>query len=704
MAEPPLIPTSPTTPDLAVTAERLATLKQRLQAISVKHTNRRGSQDSLTLKRSSSGSSVADSMERAETEPERMSVGSRLSTASLDSTKVDTLPDGETPAQPPPPQPDPACTCGTVINQDRPQFCNSCGGMIEPIARIELERAQLANQLSELQRKLHTMEQRQDASTHEMSLLRTRVQEMEEALATKERELSSVKADLDRIGQKLIDEVEVRAELQHSKDAVQEELEELTKSLFEEANSMVATEARQRYEYQKREQALKQQLDEVMAQLQMERDQLKELRTRMEDMEHQQVPSSSDSTEYNPRLSVNSSASFEKDNGAENPPAEQAIDPVLLAEFEEFVTASPDTRWSKLHTLHFMKNALEDDVSPCLRFGGNPRTSTKKLLDAIAANTCLVEEMSAAQIAALEARSSRFDRSSTASPRPSTSPSRSDGSSKKGHDPTPDVVDLAIPVAVPAGHSKTAPSTQAIFNKTVMERLSSAFSSGSLQLGSSSTNHASVGPNGCSACGRSAIQPSSSSQTPPPVRFQFKTSDAPDDIWNPICVQCRDRLVAVCEFYNFVRHIRQGLYTTRRREDLYLEMLNLKRRMFYARIGASKFAEGDKPFFKKRTRPNSSVPGSASEVLANRPGDITPPPTTGASIPKLSFSPLFKRRSAASVNSVDSPKSPVDSNGSLGAIADTPGAEVQEHVGDEVGKSDESTSPNNPGMMAMMIK
>ncbi|KNC96443.1 uncharacterized protein SPPG_08036 [Spizellomyces punctatus DAOM BR117] len=683
MPEPPLMPppTSPTAPEFAVTAERLASLKQRLQAISVKHANRRSSQDSLTIQRSTSFGSIGSETEQSVGEPsartsvysvDAIKISDGASTVEYDSSKIS---DGETaigaelaePSQEEP-QPDASCTCRNVIREDNPQYCHRCGGILYPVARLEKERAQLAKQLDLVQRKLTVMEQRQDASTHEMSKLRIRVHELEEAVATKDQELASVKKDLDRMGQKLIDEVEVRAELQHSKDAVQEELEELTKSLFEEANTMVATEARQRYEYQKKEQTLRHQLEEMTQQLEMERSQLRELRARMEDMDHQQ-PSAASSlgnmTEGQARLSVYSSISDMGDDTSEGQSTEEAIDPVLFAEFEEFITASADVKLSKMHTLHFMKNALEDDIFPCLRFGGNPRTSTKKLIDAISANTCFVEEMTATQIAALEAQASRFERSKTASPMRSNS--QSADSSKRNSTLLPDNFDASLGANIPPAQTKTPPPTQAIFNKTVMERLSSAFSGGTLQLGSSST----LVTNGCSTCGRSSVNS-------PTCRFQFKSSDLPEDAWCPICVNCRDRLVAVCEFYQFARHIRQGLFSTRRKEDLYLEMLTLKRKMFYARIGATKFSEKDKVFLRKKPRPNSTIVSVAIHAASadaltlakasDEAGLEAPLSSAGstASMPKLSFSPLSKRRSVTSTNSAESPADnktfPVDGN------------------------------------------
>ncbi|KAJ3177646.1 rab guanine nucleotide exchange factor S2 [Geranomyces variabilis] len=703
--------TSPTAPEFAVTAERLASLKSRLQAISVKHASRRTSQDFSSLSNSPRQSLSGESpttvpMHRSPSETSFSgSMGSSTLLAGEEASRSgrgseNQLAGGGYNSEPELMSDDGAsikdqrrpsihqvagrepCRCKGVLNDDDPTTCGTCNGVLTPVARLEKERARLAARLVEEKQKVRAMEQRQDASTHEMAALRTKAHQFEEAVAQKDAELAIIRADLDRIGQKLVDEVEVRAELQHSKDAVQEELEELTRSLFEEANTMVATEARSRHELAQRESNLRVKMLEMEAQLQMERDQLKELRARMQRMESD-FGSSMNLVDPG-RLSAQSSnnsvegAAARESHGAgagnNGPAPEEAIDSVLFAEFEDFMTASPDVRLAKMHALPFMKNALEDDVSPCLRFGGNPRTSTKRLIDAITANTCFVEEINPAQLANLEARRNRTD-SAPGTPRAaSVSPSRE--SSQIGGRRAADSHDdyLSGPgnaAASPVTQPKSAGSN-AIFNKTVMERLSNAFSSGTMSLSNSNASLSSV-LNSCSACGRAAPPPQSSSsaassttghhlsaqplqppQPPPvsnPIRFQFRTSDSPEDSWNPICQQCRDRLVAVCEFYNFARHVRQGLYSTRRPQDLYLEVLTMKRRMFYARIGAARFADGDKSFVRRKPRPNSSLlsPASGSHPqLAGTPSGVSPPPLTVAPGEVINALPRAPVRTASS--------------------------------------------------------
>ncbi|CAO3630539.1 unnamed protein product [Mucor fragilis] len=90
----------------------------------------------------------------------------------------------------------------------------------------------------------------------------------------------------------------------------------------------------------------------------------------------------------------------------------------------------------------------------------------------------------------------------------------------------------------------------------------------------SSNNQATVF-SGCQACGRN-------DGTALPYRFRISYFDD----WACIDRFCRDRLVAVCEFYVLIRNIRQGLYNNRSIPDLYHEAMRLRLQMFYARMGA----------------------------------------------------------------------------------------------------------------------
>ncbi|KAI8811717.1 hypothetical protein BJ742DRAFT_662248, partial [Cladochytrium replicatum] len=471
---------------------------------------------------------------------------------------------------------DPECACQKVLAGSESTNCKLCLGTLKPVVDLQSARDKLLSDLEKSRQKLLSSSKREDETTFEMSRLRGRVDELEEEVSRRRRELENTQRDLQSMGEKLVDEIERRAELQASKEAVQDELEELTKSLFEEANNLVATEARARDAHERREKSLEQQLEDTKHQLALERAQLKELRTRLEEQRHAE---DNDASTFD--LSKRESISLEAMSGGDPVEAlllslQDSIDPLLLSGFESFLQLAQTAKLSKIHSIPFMKNALEDDVEPCLRFGGNPRSSTTKLIDSIVRNMCFVDELSPAQQSALERVLSGGTAGDIQIP---VSPFE--------FQVKRDAVDALDP------WGPRPPATWSLFSRTVIERFTK-WGTGSSSTTSTATPTPSASPNNaggvtagtvatntsvlhCSTCGRLQGIP----------KYQFRVSDLSDDIWVPICQHCRDRLVAVCEFYNFVRHVRQGLYATRLVGELFVEVLSLKRKMFYARIGSA---------------------------------------------------------------------------------------------------------------------
>ncbi|KAI8914226.1 hypothetical protein EDD86DRAFT_198757 [Gorgonomyces haynaldii] len=444
------------------------------------------------------------------------------------------------------PEADKDCVCNKIHDKTDPRKCAVCKGEIKIVGKLYQEKASLQSELARTSKKVQQAILKTEEKTRELQEAEKKIAQLEQSLEMAQEELSTTKHDLEVLGEKLTDSIERTAELQHAKEALQDELEELTRSLFEEANSMVANEARQRHEHEVKGVAIAKQLGETERQLQLEQAQLRDLRIRYTQMERK----------YEDLLIEMDNAKPQENKlriSTDRPTKEDFIDPRLLEQFRELVEQGPRLKFHKIHNYIFMRNALEDEVIPCLRFGGNPLTSTKKFIDAIVANTCFIEEMDAEAINKLKERDEKIKSQQVKPPSPAT-----------------------------------ATPTQSLFNKTVLERLTNALTISEPEL---------PPPGGCSTCGKQEE-----------YRFRFKISDVSQDVWCPICISCRDRLLAVVEFYQFIRNMRQGLYSTRPVEDLYIETLNLKRMMFYTRIGAK--VAIDRPDFFTSTMPvrmNSSL-------------------------------------------------------------------------------------------------
>lgn len=84
----------------------------------------------------------------------------------------------------------------------------------------------------------------------------------------------------------------------------------------------------------------------------------------------------------------------------------------------------------------------------------------------------------------------------------------------------------------------------------------------------------------CSACGNKC-RASTSRTRHNEIYYRFRLKETED--WLFIDQNCRDRLVAVCDFYNFINNIRMGFYKQRPIHGLYLESIKLRLNIFYSR-------------------------------------------------------------------------------------------------------------------------
>jgi len=462
-------------------------------------------------------------------------------------------------------------------------------GESDEINKLKDEQVLIYKKLNSTRSVLHKEMSEHVNCINEKEELEKKLQELQNLLEEKDKTIEELRSELDT-------EKGSAESLRKEKQTVQDEVEELTKSLFEEANKLVADEARKRHKVEKINKIISEKLKDSQLQLEAQTEQLTELRKRMEEMSFENLTNKK-IMEDNKRMNILSS-----DTSEEIAYDIDSIDTYLLAEFKDFISSAFNVRMSKLHSIPYMKNCLEDDIMPCLRFGSDPKISWKRLTEEIAANALLLQEIS-----------------------PSANNS-----------PTINRQERSSSISVGNLNNLTNSSN----NQNTQNNRSSMWARLSVQAGFGSGIIYDQVFNGCQACGR----PNTNSN---PIRFQFrieKYNKNDGSEWSPLCSVCRDRIVACCEFYNFIRHIRQGLYTNRGIAELYYENVRLKRQMFYARVGALNQADYDYGFGKlpkltqstttyKRSlsisqiKPdlsssNSSIIGSISQPKTNYPLNI----------------------------------------------------------------------------------
>ena len=385
---------------------------------------------------------------------------------------------------------------------------------------------------------------------------------LRQELCTKNHQLQRMELDLQTLNQKYVAEIERVGNVQHEKDMVEHELEELSRKLFEEANAMVAIEKRARWQV---ENELRQTQEHLLA----EQTQLHELRLKLttaddetgsSSMEHVAAARKKKSCSNMraqmdlqalhglKRASANHALKYtqrqphrhQEQRTISMPPTPSTsnhaikkepstLDGVQLQLFQEYTIASSKQLLTpkKLNQTPFMKHCLSEDIEPCLRFGPQSKLSIKKMIDYLSRQPCFIEHVTS------------FNMNAT-------------------------------PPAAPA-----APAPQQ--SKPLWGRFTSSPSTSTSTSSSSSRNNIIVS-NACSACARPADPGNSQSVL---LNYRFKLDE--NENWLPIDQYCRDRLVAVCEFFVFIRNIQMGLYSDRSIEDLYTENIRLRLQMFYSR-------------------------------------------------------------------------------------------------------------------------
>ncbi|KAJ2478447.1 hypothetical protein EV174_004318 [Coemansia sp. RSA 2320] len=457
---------------------------------------------------------------------------------------------------------DPACACQRVLLKASPGSCGLCGGRPEILAVMNDERLRALDDLEIATQRINELAHEKARHVDYIADLETRTSEQAKFIDKQRDLIAGLKSDLSAMNDKFVDQVNTTAEIAHSRELVEAELEDLTQKLFTEANTMVASEKRARFDAEKSAAHLRNIIVDLETRLAGETMQSQELKERIEKMsaEYDELVLMRRTLAPSRRGSIGShlsdhagvdGGSLRRDGGSvmnsfvaagsmhgdgfrlathaaavmggtkmypSSPGSGLPIrlDEVLLAEFKEFAAQAQSGRSTTYMSLPYMKNVISEDIEPCLRFGPRPRISSRNVLDAIASNRLQIEEMTP-QIAAEMRRQQQ-------------AAERTDG------------------------HRRAM----------LWERFSGTVA---------------VNPNGCQACGRECQ-----------CTYRFRIGFKADSEWIQLDSICRDRLVAACEFYGFARYLHQGIFASRSIMDLYMETIRLRLCMFYARIGAYAYA------------------------------------------------------------------------------------------------------------------
>ncbi|KAJ2805174.1 hypothetical protein H4R20_002198 [Coemansia guatemalensis] len=455
---------------------------------------------------------------------------------------------------------DPECACQRVLLAASPGACGVCGGRPPTLSKLNDERLRALDDLEIATQRINELAHEKARHVDYIADLETRVSEQAKKIDQQRDSIAGLKNDLSAMNDKFVDQVNMTAEIAHSRELVEAELEDLTQKLFTEANAMVAAEKKARADAEKTATHLRNVIADLETRLSGETMQSQELKERIEKMSaeyddlllkrtmvssrrgsigsHMSDMAGGDSASLRRECSIVSSGPMAGSHGdafrlavhsaaiiagtkahpiSPGGSSHIRLDDQLVAEFKDFAVHTQSQRYTNYMNLPYMKSVVSADVEPCLRFGPQPRISSRNVLDSIASNRIQIEEMTP-QIAAEMRRL-----------------------------------------------QQTSDRSNANRHALLWERLSGTVASN---------------PYGCQACGRECNK----------CTYRFRMGYRPDSEWIQIDTICRDRLVAVCEFYGFVRYLRQGIFSSRSTMELYMETIRLRLSMFYASIGAYGYA------------------------------------------------------------------------------------------------------------------
>lgn len=474
-----------------------------------------------------------------------------------------------------------------------------------------------------------------------------------------------------------------RLSLQSEKNSLTAEIEELTKTLFEEANGMVALEAQARWTLEQAQERLQEELTKTRELLELESAQTRLLRAILEEEKVTQRTSDPvlwDIDVFGARLSGSYYDDFFQDRAFDSRERTAANHWELLGTrtvessafqlFSSFVdecfqitsnSSLSSSHHSKTHkpkaasidsaqsinTLsddailtvlghQFMRVCLNSDIEPCLTFpvlekSGRTRSLLKKLLPAFLKNTCVIEPLTSGStwVAPDSIRASPLSIRSFISVAP---PVRSKDSSPLKRFSNP--IDINTPTGrlnfsdpVEQNESSSPSNYSHDFNfaqfGTSPISVSSIDSAPAISSARDSTER-------CSMCDITTgvkekhFHFSSSSFSSPPTTpapsltniptHRFRIIPYPGDSptkqqqWNLVCKACRDRLVSVASFFTILRHLLQGHHLLRPKLDIFFDVMQAKRFMFYSRSGVamSFYALSDFEAFSKKIQSSSS--------------------------------------------------------------------------------------------------
>ncbi|KAJ2393280.1 RAB3A interacting protein, partial [Coemansia sp. RSA 2611] len=133
---------------------------------------------------------------------------------------------------------DPGCVCRQVLLAASPGACGICGGRPGTLAKLNDDRSRALEDLDIATQRINELAHEKARHVDYIADLEMRVAEQAKKIDQQRDVIAGLKNDLSAMNDKFVDQVNMTAEIAHSRELVEAELEDLTQKLFTEANTM----------------------------------------------------------------------------------------------------------------------------------------------------------------------------------------------------------------------------------------------------------------------------------------------------------------------------------------------------------------------------------------------------------------------------------------------------------------------------------
>ncbi|KAI9669120.1 MAG: rab guanine nucleotide exchange factor S2 [Alyxoria varia] len=419
-------------------------------------------------------------------------------------------------------------------------------------------------------------------------LVREHNEALEHGVLVNSRESAQVEENLRK---SITEERRKRYSAEKEKKSMEQELENLTSQLFEEANGMVASARKGREAAERRTDRLRSQLKDSESLLASQQEQLKDLKNVLEQVQ----PGS-------PHANQSATAPATPVTGPNERASSESFAVPLHTRNQLSIQSLPPPE-SPLHFSNLIFPVVRTDVQAYEDFiallrtskGGGPpsRTSSGNYsgLNVLglgskdfSSTQSTVIPGSSVSSGPLNASSRSTSAQNTPNPGASHTPSASGDISYSASDPTTLKDNKFYKRALvediePTLRLDTAPGLSWLARRTVL----SSINTGKLVIEPFPPRTAFHSPTyACALCGEARTSEEHLR------RYRFKTSDNDDAQRYPLCDYCLSRVRAVCDFTGFLRTARRGQWRNENEQDCraaWEECVRLREKLFWARLG-----------------------------------------------------------------------------------------------------------------------